>query len=86
MTATEPTASTATDTADTFLTVSQLIEILKQYPSDMRIITRGYEDGFNNGFVCGIENIKLNVNTEWYYGAHGYAEEGETSEPALLIA
>jgi len=55
------------------MTIKELIKQLSTIENqDARVITSGYEGGF-----CDIENlnlepvdIALNVNTEWYYGAH----------------
>jgi hypothetical protein len=50
------------------MTVSELIEQLKSYPSDMRVLTLGYEGGYND-IVIKNRPIELNINT-WYYGPH----------------
>ena len=52
------------------MTVSQLIEQLKNYPPDLRVVSRGYEGGYND--VDTFENLKivLDHNEEWYYGKH----------------
>jgi len=51
-------------------TISQLIEELSKYPPDTRVMIHGYEDGFNDCNGVGFAKVKLNVNTEWYSGAH----------------
>jgi hypothetical protein len=53
--------------------VRELIQALSKIEDqDAIVMTSGYEGGF-----CDIENLNLrpvdmalNVNTEWYYGAH----------------
>ncbi len=52
------------------MNVGQLIEILKNYPQDLRVVVSGYEGGYND--VNTFENIKivLDYNDEWYYGRH----------------
>jgi hypothetical protein len=55
------------------MTIKQLIEELSKIEDqDLRVMTSGYEGGFND-----VENINLtpiymalDVNTEWYYGKH----------------
>lgn len=55
------------------MTVKELIESLSKIEDqDLRVMTSGYEGGFND-----LENINtlpihmaLDVNTEWYYGKH----------------
>jgi len=53
------------------MTVAELIEQLKNYPSDMTVLTLGYEGGFND-LSLRTEDIVFNVNDEdkWYYGPH----------------
>jgi hypothetical protein len=60
------------------MTVAELIEKLSTIEDqDAIVMTSGYEGGF-----CDIENLNLkpvdmalNVNTEWYYGAHERVED-----------
>ena len=55
------------------MTVKELIEELSKIEDqDIRVMTSGYEGGFND-----VENINptpiymaLDVNEEWYYGKH----------------
>jgi hypothetical protein len=53
------------------MTVNELIEQLKNYPGDTRVLTVGYEGGFNNVQVYDDE-IVLNArgSDPWYYGPH----------------
>jgi hypothetical protein len=52
------------------MTVSQLIEELKNYPQDLPVVVSGYEGGYND--VDAFENIDivLDYHTAWYYGRH----------------
>ena len=56
------------------MNVGQLIEQLKNYPQDLRVVVCGYEGGYND--VDTFENLKivLNYHEEWYYGKHEDAE------------
>lgn len=53
------------------MNVEQLIEKLKTYPSNMRVLTLGYEGGYND-VVINNRPIMFNVNSKdtWYYGPH----------------
>lgn len=53
------------------MTVNELIEQLKNYPGDMRVLTLGYEGGYNETSVTTAD-IVFNVNDKdtWYYGPH----------------
>jgi len=52
------------------LTIKDLIEILKQYPQDLRVVVDGYEDGLNDISIFTEITIALNVNEEDCLGAH----------------
>ena len=62
------------------MTVQQLIDSLStiQDKDSIVVMTNGYEGGYNdivigNGIgnnTPAIVNVALDVNTEWYYGAH----------------
>ena len=52
------------------MTVAQLIESLKNYPSDLPVVVSGYEGGYND--VDKFETIKIvrDFNKAWYYSKH----------------
>jgi hypothetical protein len=55
------------------MTVKELIEVLQTVEDqDTRIMVGGYEGGYNELITQAnnIQDIALNVNAEWYYGAH----------------
>ena len=61
------------------MTVKQLIEVLSKIEDqDVKVMVKGYEGGVNdlqigNGIgnnIPAIVNVALDVNEEWYYGAH----------------
>ena len=58
------------------MTVKELIEKLSTIENqDALVMTRGYEAGYNDADPNFIEtDMVLNVNSEWYYGAHEKAE------------
>lgn len=70
------------------MTVNELIEQLKGYPSDMRVLTLGYEGGLND-ISLGTNSIVFGYkgNEAWYYGPHEYASyvEGATGTQCLII-
>ena len=55
------------------MTVGELIEHLSQYPSDLRVVVNGYEDGFDDVAPERIRvlNIELDTGGDWFYGRHG---------------
>ena len=70
------------------MTVNELIEQLKSYPGDMRVLTLGYEGGFNDSTVWS-DDIVFNVNDKdtWYIGPHESVRfvDGATSSTKCVI-
>lgn len=64
------------------MTVNELIEQLKNYPGDMRVLTLGYEGGLNDTYIKS-DTVVFNVNSKdtWYYGPHEYAGYDEDDNP-----
>jgi len=60
------------------MTVGQLITLLKEYPSDLQVVVRGYEEGYNH--LSELIPRKLNPHPEQerdYYGEFIDTEKGE---------
>jgi hypothetical protein len=53
------------------MTVNELIQQLSHYPGDMRVLTLGYEGGYND-MDLKTEDIAFDVNSKdtWYIGPH----------------
>jgi hypothetical protein len=51
-------------------TVAELIEQLKAFPPELRVVTRGYEGGECDCDDPALCTIVLDVNDAWYYGPH----------------
>ena len=70
------------------MTVSELIEQLKNYPGDMRVLTLGYERGYNDIDLFRADIIfDYNDKDTWYYGPHECAKytDGDTGTECLII-
>jgi hypothetical protein len=52
------------------MTAKELIEILSQFESDTPVVVRGYEGGYNDVSMVTPKTMQLNVNDQYYYGAH----------------
>jgi len=56
--------------------IKELIETLSQLDPNLRVMTRGYEDGYDDiswpidKESPNVVDMALNVNPEWYYGSH----------------
>ena len=66
-----------------FLTVEQLINKLKSYPNDVRVLVGGYEDGLDAILDVSIVNVKYDDAKKWYYGP--FEECDNCNEIALKI-
>ncbi len=64
------------------MNVGQLIEALKDYPQDLRVVIRGYEGGYNDVDQFETMKIVIDFNEELYYGKHEDVESlyGQNSE------
>ncbi len=66
-------------------TAAELIEKLKQFPSDTRIVVAGYEDGFNDINELRSINIKLNANKQWHEGTHAESKDAHAIKAVALL-
>ena len=76
--------------------IKELIESLSQLDPNLRVMTRGYEDGYDVSWPINKESpnvvdMALNVNSEWYYGSHSmvsknhqYGEDVEIVKAIVL--
>jgi len=70
------------------MTVYELIKQLENYPFDMRVLTLGYEGGYND-VELKTDDIVFNANDKdkWYYGPHESVRyiDGDKGEKCLII-
>lgn len=55
------------------MTVSELIELLQEYPANLRVVVNGYEEGYDDLLPeqVSIAKISLNTGTHHWEGQHG---------------
>jgi len=69
------------------MTAQELIDKLKTYPPETMVVVDGYEGGCGEPTEISLINIKLNQNTEWYYGKHEVASKDKPFDTqAILIS
>lgn len=63
------------------MTVIELIEKLQSYPSDMKVLTFGYQGGLDDVDVKW-DSVVFNVNSKdaWHIGIHDYANVASDNE------
>ena len=66
------------------MNVGELIEKLKEYPSDMRVVTRGKESGWHDITEFGEVKLLLNANSDWWSGEHKEMWYGSYEEPDVV--
>lgn len=68
--------------------VSELVTKLQQLPQELRVVVDGYEGGYGDIEKEDVSEVflKLNQNTQWYYGAHEQVSKGEADCKAVLIS
>lgn len=66
------------------LNVGQLIDRLQQFPLDLPVVVRSYEDGYDP--VTNLETLSISEtpDRQWYVGV--YEATQDTGETVLLIA
>lgn len=65
------------------MNIAELILELQKIEDKTTLVTvAGYEGGYTNVSEVKRIELQLNVNKEWYYGAH---EEKEGGEKAVVI-
>lgn len=57
------------------MTVKELVELLKKYPDDLRVVVNGYEDGFDDISPERISTTKIQLDA----GIHDW--EGQHNVP-----
>jgi hypothetical protein len=70
------------------MTVNELIEQLKDYPGDMRVLTLGYEGGYNDTKLQTEEIVfNFSKNDAWYYGPHEIVKftDSDTGTKCLIV-
>lgn len=55
------------------MNVKELIEVLGEYPADMRVVVQGYEDGYDDLSPEQLSRVKivLDAGKERWEGKHG---------------
>ena len=67
------------------MTVEDLINQLHQFDPKAMVVIKGHEGGFDEVAKVRCISIKLNQNTEWYYGAHESCSEKEADCVAIQL-
>ena len=71
------------------MTVSELMEMLKVHPGDLRVVVNGYEDGYDDlsPRQISVMPIVLNTGVHDWEGRHGEADDahGDAPEPSRVV-
>ena len=73
------------------MNVRELIEVLGEYPVEMRVVVQGYEDGYDDLSPEQLSRVKivLDAGKERWEGKHGatgirQSEDGEVVDALVL--
>jgi len=69
-----------------FLTAEQLINKLKTYPKDLKVLVDGYEDGLEPVIDICTTTVKYDATKEWYYGPYEEVADSDTNAIKLISA
>jgi hypothetical protein len=67
------------------MTVKELIDYLSKIDSNIEVVVKGYEDGYDPIVNLHQKFIKPTTNPKWYYGKYEDGT-GEESRLALLLS
>ncbi len=74
---------------DHAMTVEELIAVLQKYPSDLRVVVNGYEEGYDDLAPEQITQTRIVLNTgkhDWQ-GVHGHPDDakGQITVEAVVL-
>ena len=70
------------------MTVSEMIDVLKGHPGELRVVVNGYEEGYDDVSPSriSVRKIRLNTGDEWWQGRHGDLDDGPgPASPATAV-
>jgi len=67
------------------MNVKELIDQLKDLPADIKVLVRGYEDGFNDIKALKKFHISIKQNAAWNYGEYALDNTIEAFEAIELF-
>jgi len=67
-----------------FLTIEQLINKLKTYPNNIKVLVDGYEGGLDAILDITMINIEYDATKQWYYGPFEESESSNTQTVKLI--
>ena len=66
------------------MTAKELINQLQQLPPEIKMVVRGYEEGYNDIMQLKPVKLKQDVNAKWYYGEY-LKDDSEGSIDAIEV-
>jgi len=59
------------------MTVKELIEELKKYPGDARVLVEGYENGYDDARHALVGNFVKKKRPQWWDGDYDHAQDAD---------
>ncbi len=66
------------------MTATELINLLQELPPEIKIVVRGYEEGYNDIQQLKPVKLKRELDAEWYYGEY-FKDDSESSIDAIEL-
>jgi hypothetical protein len=66
------------------MTAKELIILLQELPPEIKVVIRGYEEGYNDIRQLKPVKLKEDMNAKWYYGEY-YKDDSEHSIDAIEL-
>lgn len=67
------------------MNAQELISLLEKYPSETKIVVRGYEDGYNDIDELKHRKIMHQPKAKWYYGEYADSDVPNAIEAIELF-
>ena len=67
------------------MTASELIRKIKDLPPEIKIVVRGYENGYNDIIRLKRRTIMINKDAEWYDGEYTDSKETDAISAVELF-
>lgn len=66
------------------MTTAELIQQLQAYPPDMKVITEGYEEGYDDVVEVKLVKIKKTEKPKWYVGAYDNSDHSNAMSAIFI--
>jgi len=66
------------------MTIAKLIQKLQTYPQDLKVVTEGYEDGYDDVLKIELIRIKPAQDAMWYNGSYELSKDDDALKAIFI--